>query len=435
MLFTNGRNDRRGALVESVESRRHFSVSLAPSGFDVVTPSSDTRTIYVSSSTGSNQNNGRSTTHPVQTIAFAETLLRDGMPDHLLLKRGDRFVGGFGNWQLSGRSPDEPILIGSYGKGARPLINTGIDEGIGTVSGRRSVDNVVVMSLHFVAGGYDGTNGGFQTSGVHLVGAADHWLVEDCSIEGYKDNVVLDASTGGVRDFTLRRCEILDAYCASPTVGNGHAQGIYVSGTSSNTLIDQNIFDHNGWKEGVAGAEPTVFNHSMYINTGAVNTVITGNTVARSSLRGVLLRAGGVVDDNLFVQNPVAIQVGNTASRITGNVILDGSDQSTFNSGVGIDVIAHAERADRQQHYRAPAEQHQFRRRGDSTRERREEGARDQQHRLRLEQRGAQRCNAANHHPQQRATEPRPGAHGDRPETACKPGAVSIRKQHLCGGA
>ena len=220
------------------------------------------------------------------------------------------------------------------------MINTGIDEGIGTVSGRRSVDNVVVMSLHFVAGGYDGTNGGFQTSGVHLVGAADHWLVEDCSIEGYKDNVVLDASTGGVRDFTLRRCEILDAYCASPTVGNGHAQGIYVSGTSSNTLIDQNIFDHNGWKEGVVGAEPTVFNHSMYINIGAINTVITGNTVARSSLRGVLLRAGGVVDDNLFVQNPVAIQVGNTASRITGNVILDGSDQSTFNSGVGIDVIA-----------------------------------------------------------------------------------------------
>jgi parallel beta helix pectate lyase-like protein len=334
MLFTSG------GRMEALDSRRFLSVSLAASGFTVVTPSSDTRTIYVSNSIGSDDNNGRSPQHPLKSIWLAKSMMRDGSADHLLLKRGDRFVGGFGDWIISGRSADEPILIGSYGKGARPLINTGTGEGIGTPRGRSSIDNVIVKGLHFVAGGYDGTNGGYQTAGVHLVGQADHWLVEDCSIEGFKDNVVLDAGNQGVRDFRLRRCEILDAYCASPAVGNGHAQGIYVSGTSSNTTIQDNIFDHNGWKEGVAGAEPTWFNHSMYINTGAINTVITGNIVTRSSLRGVLLRAGGVVDDNLFVQNPVAIQVGNAASRVTGNVILDGNDQPAFHSGVGIDVIA-----------------------------------------------------------------------------------------------
>ena len=115
---------------------------------------------------------------------------------------------------------------------------------------------------------------------------------------------------------------------------------MYVSGNSTNTLIEENVFDHNGWKEGVAGAEPTWFNHSIYVNTGAIGTTIVGNIIARSSLRGVLLRAGGVVNDNLLVQNPVGIQVANTRSTITGNVILNGSDQPGIPSGVGIDVLA-----------------------------------------------------------------------------------------------
>jgi nitrous oxidase accessory protein NosD len=277
----------------------------------------------------------------VKTLARAKSLFRDGKPDHLLLKRGDRFKTGFGNLSVSGRNPDEPILIGTYGKGARPVINSGLDQGIGTPRDvYHSVDNIVIDGLEFFPGRYDGTNGGYQTSGIHLVGQANHWLVEDCLIEGYKDNIVLDARGAGVRNFTVRRSEILDAFCASPTLGNGHAQGMYVSGSSSNTLIEENVFDHNGWKERVAGAEPTWFNHAIYVNTGAAGTVINGNVITRSSLRGVLLRAGGIVRNNLLVQNPVGIQVGGTSSQVTGNVILDGNDQPSFASGVGIDVIA-----------------------------------------------------------------------------------------------
>lgn len=329
-----------GASVEPLEPRRLLSVS-SHRGWTIVTPSDDTRTIYVSSSVGDDSNNGLSTKHPVKTLAHVKSLLRDGKPDHLLLKRGDRFKTGFGILTVSGRSPDEPILIGTYGKGDRPVINSGLDQGIGTSRNvTHSVDNIVISGLEFFPGKYNGTNGGYQTSGIHLVGLADHWLVEDCLIQGYKDDITLDARGAGVRNFTLRRSEILDAFCASPTVGNGHAQGIYVSGSSSNTLIEENVFDHNGWKEHVAGAEPTWFNHAIYVNTGATGTVVSGNIITRSSLRGVLLRAGGVVGNNLLVRNPVGIQVGNTSSQVTGNVILNGNDQPGFASGVGIDVIA-----------------------------------------------------------------------------------------------
>ena len=76
----------------------------------------------------------------------------------------------------------------------------------------------------------------------------------------------------------------------------------------------------------------------MYINTGATSVLVTGNTITRGSLRGTLLRAGGIVTDNFYDQNAVAIQVGNTASTVTGNVILEGDDLPTLPSGVGIDA-------------------------------------------------------------------------------------------------
>src|SRR5215208_1350183 len=80
--------------MEPLEQRRHLSVSRDANGWTEVTPSSDTRTIYVSNSTGSNDNDGLSPDTAVQTVAKGASLLRDGMPDWLLLKRGD-------SWQES----------------------------------------------------------------------------------------------------------------------------------------------------------------------------------------------------------------------------------------------------------------------------------------------------------------------------------------------
>ena len=88
-------------------------------------PSADTRTIYVSSSTGNDANNGLSPNSAVATIAEGLSLIRDGSADHLLLKAGDTWVNqSFGWLNFSGRSGTEPILISSYGSGARPLIET-----------------------------------------------------------------------------------------------------------------------------------------------------------------------------------------------------------------------------------------------------------------------------------------------------------------------
>jgi hypothetical protein len=72
--------------------------------------------------------------HPCATPAKAQTLLRNGSPDWMLLKKGDTWQGGMngpssGAWnRTGGRSTAEPMLISSYGTGARPLFTAhGID--------------------------------------------------------------------------------------------------------------------------------------------------------------------------------------------------------------------------------------------------------------------------------------------------------------------
>ena len=157
------------------------------------------------------------------------------------------------------------------------------------------------------------------------------FLVEDCYFDGFKDNVVIGNPDTPITNFTIRRSQILDSY----NHAGAHSQGLYASGTTTNLLIQDNVFDHNGWQ---SASDKTVFNHDMYINTGAVGTVVSGNVVTRSSLRGTLLVAGGVVEGNFYDFDAVAIQVGNSASVVDGNVILDGDDLPTVPSGVGVDV-------------------------------------------------------------------------------------------------
>lgn len=322
-------------LVETLEERRLLSVSTTSDGWTVVTPASDSRVIHVSNSAGNDANPGTAS-KPVKSLAKAKSLLRNLSADQVLLKRGDTWTGGFMDLTVSGRSASEPILIGAYGTGARPRINSGTDVGI-TLAQKYSnpLNNVFVIGLHFNAHTYTGGNGTFKTAGIRVLRKGANVLIEDNFIQGYKDNVVLDPD-GVFNGLRLRRNVIVDAYNTGST-GNGHAQGFYVGPNGRNTVIEENLFDHNGHKPNVAKA--TMFNHSIYVQEGATGTVVRRNIIARSSMRGVLSRGGATVQDNLFVRNPVAIQVGNASSTATGNVILEGNDIPVQQLGKGVEAF------------------------------------------------------------------------------------------------
>lgn len=106
---------------------------LDANGWPTIPSSTDSRTIYVSSSTGKDSNLGRTIEMPVATIAVGLARLRNGHPDRLLLKAGDVFVNqSFGNLKVSGRSVSAPMVFGSYGTGPAPVVETNpqVDYGI-----------------------------------------------------------------------------------------------------------------------------------------------------------------------------------------------------------------------------------------------------------------------------------------------------------------
>ena len=77
-------------------------------GFDVPTPSADSHVYYVSAA-GSDNNTGTSPASPFATIAKARTLLRNGFPDYVLLRRGDTFptpITGLGRLRALGGRAD-----------------------------------------------------------------------------------------------------------------------------------------------------------------------------------------------------------------------------------------------------------------------------------------------------------------------------------------
>src|SRR6185369_16029394 len=90
------------------------SLPVDANGWTVFTPSADTHIIYVSSSQGNDANDGLSVNTPVKTFNRGTSLMRQGFPDWLLLKKGDTWSGESLQIRTSGRSATEPQLISSY---------------------------------------------------------------------------------------------------------------------------------------------------------------------------------------------------------------------------------------------------------------------------------------------------------------------------------
>lgn len=104
---------------DNMTSEVSSAVSSSTASVNPVTPpKAEGKTYYVSNSSGKDSNNGTSEKAPFKTLTKAAGLLKEG--DKLCLKSGDIWEEGV-TFTASG-SADAPILITSYGSGARPRI-------------------------------------------------------------------------------------------------------------------------------------------------------------------------------------------------------------------------------------------------------------------------------------------------------------------------
>jgi len=309
-------------------------VSQDSNGWTIVTPSADSRIIYVSSSMGSDTSDGLSEDYPVQTLARGYSLLRDSFPDWMLLRRGDEWYENIPSIGKSGRSADEPILISSYGSGSRPLIKS---EGSSVISNDGHVvpEHVFFIGLDLYSYKRDPSSEDYDESiisnrGIRWVGGGNDILVEDCFFRFFSGGLVVQKYTGPqLTDFKLRRSIITDSYST-----NSHSQGFYASEVDG-LLVEECIFDHNGWliqgtgNNSQEGGAATMFNHNTYFNE-CNDVVMRGNMFFRPSSIGNKMcsnvtggSTGILLDNNLYVDGEIGISIG-------GNT----EDPSRFNDAI-----------------------------------------------------------------------------------------------------
>lgn len=278
-----------------------------PSGFTDFEPADDARVIYVSSSEGDDANDGLSEDSPVATAAKGVSLLRDGFPDHLLFKRGDVWESGLGQWKLSGRSPEERMVVGAYGDGERPRFEF-TEKAVFTHGGGGappSNDNLAFTGLHFLGVTHDVTRGppsGENGLCVFFLRPSSDVLWEDNKFE-YCQVTAQSEMPGTIQRWRFNRNLFLSSYSI---VDGVHAQGIFMSGVVS-FVIEESIFDLCGWHPDVPAAKPTIYNHCVYWQANAAaDGILRNNIIMRGSSHGAQMRSSGRVEGNVFARNGIA---------------------------------------------------------------------------------------------------------------------------------
>lgn len=309
------------------------------SGWTSFPPSTDSKVIYVSTS-GLDTNDGLSEASPVQTLNKAFSFTRQGYPDQVLLKRGDVWQDENLNGLKPGRSATEPSVVSYYGgTGARPQLRV---SGAALNKDNPGFSHIAIIGLHLVKytmdpndPGYTGENGKTHTLIRHIAKDSYNFLIEDCVLHfGELGLGFIDMSY----NVTVRRNIIVDGWNQNSSTTNQHTCGIYIC-KADGILIEENLFDHNGWNEQVPGAGRNMYAHNMYLQTTNIgnNATVRGNIVARGASAGIQQRMGGLNEDNLAVGNSTGIgpvggssQLQPTICYAFNNVILEGMRQDPF---------------------------------------------------------------------------------------------------------
>ncbi|MFA9479091.1 right-handed parallel beta-helix repeat-containing protein [Phycisphaerales bacterium AB-hyl4] len=296
----NGNGDDNGDGPGDLDPPDPNFIDRSSNGWTDFRAPSGARVIYVSNSQGNDNNDGLAENRPVRSLNRAYSLLRNGQPDQMLLRRGDRWSETFPRWEKSGQSRNARMVIGTYGEGNRPIV------GHGGGSGNTFVHRGVRRHIAIVGIEFDGRG---RNNNLRLIGEFHDLHIEDCYLHGAQDNInAHQFNSGRPSGFTIRRSIIAE----SRPSGGSHSQGIYL-GYMDNITIEDNIFDRNGLG---GGARATIFNHNVY--TYECNDVtIRNNIFSHASSFGLKLSSnttGGsrrvLVEDNLFFGSPNGMSAG-----------------------------------------------------------------------------------------------------------------------------
>lgn len=301
------------------------------------------RTIHVANN-GDDDNPGTEA-RPKKTIAAGFAELRDGKPDSLLLRRGDRWPEAkLFFWTKSGPDGDGEgwMRLGAYGDLAkpRPVWDLASAEGMHITPGFESdrvIANVALTDVHFLSSGRL-SNPGSIGAGYAISLIAVNWkgkgkpfrrmLFENVKLQGFGGGLNTSRDVDGL---TLRRSIITDLF--NPGGAGAHCSGVLTAAT--NVLIEDNVFFRIQHVDNPAVTAMSHFSHAAYIGAEARDVVCRGNFIVKAT-DGFMVRAGGVYERNVSVENEVACMFGQAygvlptpdgvEARVADNLFLDNRD-------------------------------------------------------------------------------------------------------------
>ncbi len=293
-------------------------------GWTSLIPGVETKIIYVSSSSGNDVTcrpyspsevggdpfNPTTSIVPCKTINKGKGLLRNWKPDWMLLKRGEVFSGSLGDWRKNGLDKNNRMVVSAYGDLSlpRPIIDSGDTNGIYSVTSSRGWNNLAFVSLHF--------RGNHKKYGFLWRSWGSNMLIEDNVFDSYGDKAINIevGQEGEIVNWAIRRNIIIDTSGSGSNTGDPRPSGMFLRGREVNTnegtfrslLIEENVFDHNGWMEGLSGGDiRTNKNHNVYGSRSQEGSLVfKGNILSRGSLHGITSRDAHT-ENNLFIGNAI----------------------------------------------------------------------------------------------------------------------------------
>ncbi|GIW86204.1 MAG: hypothetical protein KatS3mg108_0528 [Isosphaeraceae bacterium] len=295
--------------------------------------SANARVVYVSSSRGSDANPG-TLEQPKATLNGAMAILPNSSGSRVRLLRGDRFdvvTPLTQKWGIAG-SRDTPLIFEDYwhdyGTGApdpgvRPLLvfstlqkrdfvglHTGMTFNAGTILVRR---------LHVLDGKIWCNTG------------ADCLMVSDCLMDD--STIATNGDTGyRIGAVMIHRCSVFNCHTSDAEGRSARVQGAHAHDTDR-VLYSETAFDRNGYigSEGVRN----LYSHNVYIQNGALESIMWGSWLLRGGSHGSQLRSGGVMAYNIYARNAVAGHFHMRGGYIRKCVTLHGEDLTIGARGHG----------------------------------------------------------------------------------------------------
>jgi hypothetical protein len=210
--------------------------------------------------------------------------------DTVLFKRG-------GTYTLSKQFFVSRGLFGAYGEGAKPIVIA--PSGFVRTN---TAKNLVIRDLVLKSSPKSLERVNVQNDAIRVGPGSENILIENMEIDSFRTGFI--AENANVKNVVLRNNKITNSFSFGANAP--HAQGAYIEGVDG-VVLDGNLFDHNGWKE---GQHRSIFNHNAYVQVNNKCLIAEGNVFKNGSNFGLQARGGGTIRNNKFIGNANHMEFG-----------------------------------------------------------------------------------------------------------------------------